>query len=386
MSIPFPSFVFGGFIVESIMDILRRKKKSEENDDDIDGDELGGRKSIRDLKPKNRRNRKEPQKPWGKRERLTVLFVLILTMGSSGVLALSAREYKLPGLPRMQRPNINFSQYSFPFLGEKTIILEGKSGRKNVITDAYDMNAKTVEEFNKLTKGLSGVYGLYVYDLHDGSSYGLYETEVFQPASLNKLPVMASLYMMAEEGSLSLETKYQIRNSDKAGGSGSLSSKPEGYELTYRDLIRYMAKESDNTAVIIARRIVGDEGVSRAMDAFEMRDTVVLGNKQQTTPKDVGMFFKNLYEGDVLTASDSKELISYLTDTVYESHLSRGVPSGVDVAHKYGREAKIVNDAGIIFSGRPYVAVVLTKGVIEKEADIVFPELARVIYEGVAGK
>ena len=80
-----------------------------------------------------------------------------------------------------------------------------------------------------------------------------------------------------------------------------------------------------------------------------------------------------------------------MTDTIYEDHLRAGIPEGVRVAHKYGREVHVVNDAGIVFSDNPYgpeapqgrgplVIVIMSKGVIEKEADNIFPELAKVVY------
>jgi hypothetical protein len=38
--------------------------------------------------------------------------------------------------------------------------------------------------------------------------------------------------MEEEQGSIDLDTKYKIKNSDKVAGAGSLYSKPEGYEIT----------------------------------------------------------------------------------------------------------------------------------------------------------
>ena len=57
----------------------------------------------------------------------------------------------------------------------------------------------------------------------------------------------------------------------------------------------------------------------------------------------------------------------------------------IKVAHKYGRELHIVNDAGIVFSQKPYVVVIMSKGVVDEEADQAFPQLSKIIYEAETG-
>jgi beta-lactamase class A len=111
-----------------------------------------------------------------------------------------------------------------------------------------------------------------------------------------------------------------------------------------------------------------------------MDNTVVIGEDQKTTPYDIGLFFQKLWEGDVISKKHRDEILGYLTDTIYEEWLAAGIPSSTDVAHKYGRETHIVNDAGIIFTDEPFILVLLSKGVVEREADQVFPELSRAIY------
>ena len=73
-----------------------------------------------------------------------------------------------------------------------------------------------------------------------------------------------------------------------------------------------------------------------------------------------------------------------MTDTIYESWIAEGVPDSVDVAHKFGRETHVVNDAGIVITQRPFVLVVLSKGVVEREADKIIPEIAEMVYSKMA--
>ena len=351
------------------MGIFNRKKENEENEEyeeelEIKSRKLPKDKAFRDLKPGNKRKRKEPLRSWTKKDRFLIFLLLILTAGMSAYLGLSAREFKLPGFPRLEKP-------SFNLFGEDRIVIE--KDRTN-----EDNAQKAVSEFNQKTKNLSGIYGLYVIDLRNGYRYGIYEETVFQAASLIKLPVIAAAYMEEEKGNLDLVTKYKLKNSDKVEGAGSLYLKPVGYEISYRDLLRLMGKQSDNTAFRIIRNILGDEIINQVAKEIGMEKTSL--SKNETNPKDIGIFFEKLWKGEIVNTAHKDEILNYLTDTSFESWLVPGVPEEVRVAHKYGREVNVVNDAGIVFAPKPYVVVILSKGVVEKEADENFPELSRIIY------
>lgn len=335
------------------MAILRRRRKEDvEESYSKSGKKGSGQKDSK---------KKKGSKSWGRKERLLVFWVLLITTLISSILALSARSWSLPGLPKI----------SFPFFKTETIVIEG-----NKIDQEKARDAK--EAFEAATRDLSGVYGFQVIRLDNGSSYGLFENEVFQAASLIKLPVIAAAYIEVEEGNLDLETKYALKNEDKISGAGSLDSKEEGTILTYRDLLRLMGKESDNTAFGVISGILGNDKVDQAIAKIGMNDTSFEEN--ETTPRDIGIFFQKLWDGEVVSKKYRDEILFSLTDTAFEAWIKEGIPN-TRVAHKYGREVHVVNDAGIVFSDNPYVLVILTKGVIEREADEIFPELARIVHE-----
>ena len=57
------------------------------------------------------------------------------------------------------------------------------------------------------------------------------------------------------------------------------------------------------------------------------------------------------------------------------------IPSEIEVAHKFGRETHVVNDAGIVFAQKPYFLVIMSKGVITREADDVIPTISDSVYQ-----
>jgi hypothetical protein len=72
-----------------------KEEEMEDEDEFIEEEENGDRKltkKFRDLNPKNRKKRKEPPKPWGKKERIMVLVILLVTIIISAILAFGARK------------------------------------------------------------------------------------------------------------------------------------------------------------------------------------------------------------------------------------------------------------------------------------------------------
>ena len=338
---------------------LRRKPKKE--DPPSSQNETSEGQAKRDNK-KNTKKKKEPPKPWGKAERYLVFGTLIGTIVISFVLALYARSWKWPGLPRLSLPDEAF---------EETFVLEGAE-----LDEVQEKNL--TKEINNITRDLSGVYGVYVIDLVSGATFGMNENEQFQAASLIKLPVMSMIYEESEKRKVSMEEVYALREEDKVGGSGSLYFKEAGEEYTYRELVGLMGKQSDNTAFNVIVGVLGEGEVQNYIEEIGMRNTSILTN--MTTPKDVGSYFRKLWNNRLLEQENSQEVLESLTETIYEDWLVAGVPESVEVSHKFGRELHVVNDAGIVRGKNPYVLVVMSKGIVESEADEALVEISSAVF------
>ncbi len=336
------------------MAIFGRKKDENYEEEDEGLQEL----EVRDLKPENRRRRKEPVKPWGKKERYTVLVFLLTTILISGLLSASSKNWKLPGIPQIKIPST--PKFNWDFLGGETITIGGRSsGSGSLLAGKAE---KIENKFRQVSGNLSGTYAFYVIDLETGVSFGENEKEVLTAASLIKLPVLATLFTAAERGELDLEAK------------------PRGSNLTFRELAREMGKKSNNQAQIAVVKELGEEKVQALIDKVGMNETSYSKNK--TTSLDLGIFFQKLWNKEIVSEKSRDEILGYLTDTIYEDWIKKGIPE-VRVAHKYGREVHVISDAGIVFSDSPFVLVIMSQGVIDKEADEVIPLIAASVFEGL---
>lgn len=296
---------------------------------------------------KDKNVEKEKPKPWSKKERTLLLAIFALLTGGSAALALSARSGKLPHLPRIKTPSLTL---------EKTYIFEGRNSEYTPQINAL------LDEYEDIINNYSGVYALYVYRLSTGVSYSYLADEPLQAASLIKLPTVVALLMEVEDHVYDLD------------------SKPEGSTKTYRELIELMGKHSDNAAFIIVRNQIGDQRLQELYREMGLASTDVAEN--MTTARDMGNLLRKIWEEKLLSTQHSDLILNSLKDTDFEQWIVKGVDTEVVVAHKYGRETGVVNDAGIVFmKGNPYVIVIMGDGVVEREADRLLPVLSSLIYD-----
>ncbi len=235
-----------------------------------------------------------------------------------------------------------------------------------------------VDEVKKETANLQGSFGFYVYRFEDGLIYGLNDNQVFPAASLIKLPVILTLYQEAEVGEIDLETKYSLKEQDKRGGAGVIQSAPAGTVYTYQKLAELMGQQSDNTAFNVLRQILGEAKIQETINDLGMFSTSLKDN--QTTPADIGLFWELLYEGGVVSDDYRDEILDYLTETAFEDRIPAGVPEEVRVAHKIGTDARTFSDAGIVFSERPFILVIMSQDALESEALEVLPKITRIVW------
>jgi len=114
--------------------------------------------------------------------------------------------------------------------------------------------ARTVAEF-------PGKAGIWVKHLTTGEAGGIQDTELFNSASVIKIPVLVLAFQMADRGELKLDERITLKKDDLRGGSGIFRYHDAGLQPTFRDVLLQMVITSDNTATDLAIAKVG--GVAR---------------------------------------------------------------------------------------------------------------------------
>lgn len=225
----------------------------------------------------------------------------------------------------------------------------------NIPQSKFDPSS-VLREVEDLVKDLRGTYGVYVYRFADKNEYGLNEEEVFPAASLMKLPVMLLVYQGAEKKELNLDD--------------------------YQELVRMMGQRSDNAAYTQLVKFFGSTKIQGLIEGLEMKNTFLA--KDDTTPRDIGLFFRELYLGNLINRIHKEEFLSFLTQTIFEDRIPAGVPAGIRVAHKIGTEIGSYSDAGIVFGDPPaggFVLVIMSVNAREAEATEVLPKIAAAVWD-----
>jgi beta-lactamase class A len=106
-----------------------------------------------------------------------------------------------------------------------------------------------------------GKAGIWVKHLTTGETAGVRDAEVFNSASVIKIPVLVLAFQMADKGAINLDERVTIRKEDIRGGSGVFRYHDAGLQPTFRDVLLQMVITSDNTATDLAIARVG--GVER---------------------------------------------------------------------------------------------------------------------------
>jgi len=212
----------------------------------------------------------------------------------------------------------------------------------------------------------------------------------FHAASTMKVPVMIELFRQAETGQLKLDEPLAIRNEFHSIVDGSVYQlsvgddsdaevyKNVGKTMTLRDLCEAMITVSSNFAANLLIERVGAENVRKTVTRLGADGMVVLrgvedqkafdkGMNNATTARALAVLLEKLAAGRAVSSKADAEMVAILKRQKFNDAIPAGVPPGTPVAHKTGSITKIHHDAAIVYGSRPYVLVVLVRGIQDQK-------------------
>jgi len=100
-----------------------------------------------------------------------------------------------------------------------------------------------------------------------------------------------------------------------------------------------------------------------------------------TTARGLATLMTAIADGKAVDAESSKQMIKILERQKFNEAIPAGLPTGTVVAHKTGDITKVHHDAAIVYTRRPFVLVILVRGITEdKEAYKLMAAIARDLY------
>jgi len=265
-------------------------------------------------------------------------------------------------------------------------VANSKQTSKQTVLSVSSKN-KDPDELKKSVKTLIGNqwknYSILISDFNSDFSAGINETEIFAAASVNKVPILASLYEEVSKKPEILDRQVTPQQSDiQDYGTGSIRYDPPGTGYSVKTLARLMMQQSDNTAAyILANHIVGQDTIQEYVNSWGMTQTDIATNK--TSNKDMAILFKKIAHSEVSRAPFNEEMMSFLKDSDFEDRLPALLPKTVTVYHKIGTAEGGIHDVGYVSGDRVkyYIGVMTTDIGSEEKTIKLLANLSKLIYD-----
>ena len=293
---------------------------------------------------------------------------------------------------------------------------------------------KWQQAIDAVLRDASGEFGVAAVHLESGETAGHRQDELFQLASVFKIPILVTVMREVEAGRIRLDQRVTLKEEERVPGSGILQELDPGAVLTVKDLAMLMTIVSDNYATDMVISLIGLENVERHMhelglESFSLPQTcwqllnrcvgmnepapspagfAEYNRREETeeyeilfdvgeptrennvaTPGDLNRLLTMVATKQILSERSCDQILDILLRQQYNSRLPLLLPKGTKVAHKTGTVNGVVNDAGIIYlpGGKGTIVMsVLSRKVEEKQqAERTIAELARAVCELAIG-
>ena len=278
-----------------------------------------------------------------------------------------------------------------------------------LLAAAQPASASTLADRLRSTIASSGAEVAVALRTLDGRTEVLIDADrSFHAASTMKVPVMIELFRQAEAGTVSLDDTLTIRNEFRSIVDGSAYSLSEGDDsdtevyaalgkaMTLRRLCELMITVSSNFATNLLIEKLGVDNIRRTVASLDASGMQVLrgvedgkafqkGLNNTTTARALLALFEKLGKGKAVGAAPDRAMIEILLRQRFGDAIPAGLPAGTRVAHKTGNITRIHHDAGIVYGPRPYVIVLLVRGLEDRtRSAALMAELSRTIYDDIS--
>ncbi|MGO1317537.1 MAG: serine hydrolase [Cellulomonadaceae bacterium] len=158
----------------------------------------------------------------------------------------------------------------------------------------------------------------------DGDSVLLGSQEPYNPASVIKLSLLATVMRQADRGMLNLDAPITVSPYMIVGGSGSLQNEEKPFTTTVRELVRRMVVESDNTATNVLLYYTGIPTTQELLDDLGLE--VMRFNRQMfpgtqiSAPTnvldaaDTLALLEAMYGEELLTTASRDQVLAWMGD------------------------------------------------------------------------
>lgn len=217
--------------------------------------------------------------------------------------------------------------------------------------------------------------GLSYYDIISGEQININSDKTFIAASTVKIQLNMVLADMFKNGQAGENEKLTYTSGDYEEGTGILQDMDRSKPYAITTLSDYSIMHSDNIATNILIRRIGYENFRTLVDK-KLGYTTNHSDNYITAAQETNILTQ-LYQNKDNNAYYS-HIIDIMKNTDFHDRLDKYIDTKI-VAHKIGNYSDYVNDAGIVYTDKPYVISIYTKGI--SNANEVIAHISKMVYD-----
>jgi beta-lactamase class A len=222
-----------------------------------------------------------------------------------------------------------------------------------------------------------------------------------------KLPVMIELYRQVQTGRFKLSDPLTINNQfhsivdgspyklDPTDDSETDLYKAEGQTRTLTELCELMITVSSNLATNLIIEKLGVENIRATVHSLNADGMHVLrgvednkafekGLNNITTARALQILLTSIADNTAAGPDASRQMIAILERQRFNEGIPAALPPGTKVAHKTGEITNIHHDAAIVYAPRPFVLVILVRGLPNiKDSSVLMADITRLLSQSV---
>jgi beta-lactamase class A len=280
-----------------------------------------------------------------------------------------------------------------------TLFPSRASGQSVTIDQKISAN---IEERIRKSRGDVAV-AFRTLDGHIG--YAFHDEESFHAASTMKIPVMIELFHQARQARLKLDDPLLVKNQFHSLADGSIYTldpaddsevdlyKAVGQTRSLSQLSELMITASSNLATNLLIEKLSVDNIRATVHSLHADGMNVLrgvednkaflkGLNNTTTARGLQQLLEAIAHGEAIDQESSRQMIEILERQKFNEGIPAGLPAGTRVAHKTGEITKIHHDAAIVFAPKPFVLVILVRGLAEtKDSAALMADITRQLYQ-----
>lgn len=243
-------------------------------------------------------------------------------------------------------------------------------------------------------KSLEGKIGFSFFDLTTEEEIFYNSHEVFEAASIIKLPMLVVMEKLFSEGVVSPLDLVTVRDMDKVGGCGALTLIPGEIVLSYQGLCNLMIALSDNTATNILLNLFSLKFFNEEFQKLGLRKTVLKRMLFDDQAQAIGLenlfcldemidLLARAYRGQLISQESSRRILDTLKLQQINHKLPDKLPDELEIAHKTGEDDGITHDLGIVYGKRPYVIGFASNDTVVSKTQDVMREVSKLLYDAL---